>query len=67
MVMALDLGYVVPLVGAATQVDHHGKEGVLTVSNGITGAAAELKLQGVHHSVRQLLVPVKLLDELEAL
>lgn len=65
MVMALDHGYVVPLVGAAPQVDHHGKEGVLTV--GICGVAAELKLQGVHHSVRQLLVPVKLLDELEAL
>lgn len=65
MVVALDLGNVVPLVRATTQVDHHGEEGVLTVS--IIGVVAELQLQGVHYPIRQLLVPVKLLHELEAL
>jgi len=65
VVMALDLGYVVSLVWTATQVDHHGEEGVLAVR--IIGVAAELQLQGVYHPIRQLLVTVKLLDELEAL
>jgi len=65
VVMAFDLGYIVSLVRTATQVDHHCKEGVLAIR--IIGVAAELQLQGVYHPIRQLLVPVKLLDELEAL
>lgn len=65
MIMALDFGYVVSLVGSAPQMDHHSKERVLAVC--IIRYATELQLQRVHHSIRQFLVPIKLLDELEAL
>jgi hypothetical protein len=49
MIMALDFGYVVSLVGATPQVDHNSNERILAVC--IVRYATELQFQGVHHSV----------------
>lgn len=63
--MAFNLAYVVSMVGAAPNMDYNRKEGVLAVS--VFRHAAQLQLQGIYHSVRQFLVPAKLLNVLEAL